>query len=120
MARINAMRDAEALRKEIVATKEGGAITGELRSREYSDDLYGAITSWEGAPSTYQVARIGVLSAERDGIAKRFDGLAVRASRGRTHLRYADGARPLKKRARIVSILARRSCLASVSRRRPA
>jgi hypothetical protein len=87
--RINALRDAatakhkpdvaakaEALRKEIVATKEGGAITGEERLREFTDELYGAIESWEGAPSAYQLQRIAVLSAQLDGIARRFDALA--------------------------------------------
>jgi hypothetical protein len=67
---------AEALRKEIVATKEGGAVTGEERLRERTDDLYGAIESWEGAPSAYQLKRIDVLSAQLDGIARRFDVLA--------------------------------------------
>ena len=36
------------LKKKIVATKEGGAITGEERLREHADALYGAILSWEG------------------------------------------------------------------------
>ena len=67
---------AEALRKEIVATKEGGAVTGEERLREYTDDLYGAIETWDGAPSAYQLKRITVLSAQLDGITRRFDALA--------------------------------------------
>ena len=67
---------AEALRKEIVATKEGGAVTGEERLREYTDDLYGAIESWDGAPSAYQLKRIDVLSAQLDGIAQRYAALA--------------------------------------------
>jgi photosystem II stability/assembly factor-like uncharacterized protein len=67
---------AELLRKEIVATKEGGAVTGEERLRERTDDLYGAIESWEGAPSAYQLKRIDVLSAQLDGIARHFDALA--------------------------------------------
>ena len=37
------------LRKQIVATKEGGAITGEIRIRENADDVYGALMSYEGA-----------------------------------------------------------------------
>src|SRR5262249_24943850 len=39
---------ADEIRKKIVATKEGGAITGEERLREHADDLYGAILSYEG------------------------------------------------------------------------
>lgn len=33
----------EAIRKEIVATKEGGAITGEQRLREFTDELYATL-----------------------------------------------------------------------------
>jgi photosystem II stability/assembly factor-like uncharacterized protein len=68
---------ADVLRKEIVATKEGGAITGEERLREHTDQLYGAITSWEGRPADYQVTRIGVLENQEKDIAGRFDQLAA-------------------------------------------
>ena len=44
------------MRKQIVATTEGGAITGEERLREHTDQLYGAILSFEGKPADYQVA----------------------------------------------------------------
>lgn len=61
----------DAVRKEIVATSEGGAITGEERLREHTDQLYGAIISWEGPPSQYQIAntealrqRLGHIDAE--------------------------------------------------------
>src|SRR5262249_10966084 len=43
----------DGLRKQIVATTEGGAITGEERLREHTDQLYGAIISWDGPPSSY-------------------------------------------------------------------
>jgi hypothetical protein len=66
---------ADAVRKRIVATKEGGAITGEERLREHTDQLYGAIMSYEGAPAAYQVERIGVLEAELADIEKQFEGL---------------------------------------------
>jgi photosystem II stability/assembly factor-like uncharacterized protein len=55
---------ADELRKEIVATKEGGAITGEERLREHVDDVYGAITSVEDRPTAYQMARIDALDRE--------------------------------------------------------
>jgi photosystem II stability/assembly factor-like uncharacterized protein len=55
---------ADTLRKEIVATKEGGAITGEERLREHTDDVYGAITSVEDRPTAYQLARIDALDRE--------------------------------------------------------
>jgi hypothetical protein len=55
---------ADALRKEVVATKEGGAITGEERLREHVDEVYGAINSVEDRPTAYQVARIDALDRE--------------------------------------------------------
>jgi hypothetical protein len=61
-AQLNAKADE--LRKEIVATKEGGAITGEERLREHADDVYGAITSVEDRPTGYQMARIDALDRE--------------------------------------------------------
>jgi hypothetical protein len=60
--RLNAKADE--LRKEIVATKEGGAITGEERLREHTDDVYGAINSVEDRPTNYQMARIDALDRE--------------------------------------------------------
>ena len=44
-------RQADEIRKKIVATKEGGAITGEERLREHIDTLYGAIMSYDGKPA---------------------------------------------------------------------
>jgi photosystem II stability/assembly factor-like uncharacterized protein len=61
-AQLNAKADE--LRKEIVATKEGGAITGEERLREHVDDVYGAITSVEDRPTNYQIARVDALDRE--------------------------------------------------------
>ena len=55
---------ADALRKEIVATKEGGAITGEERLREHTDSLYGALDFYEGAPANYLIARTDALEKE--------------------------------------------------------
>jgi photosystem II stability/assembly factor-like uncharacterized protein len=54
----------EALKKVIVATKEGGAITGEERLREHADILYGALMVWEGKPARYQLERIDALTKE--------------------------------------------------------
>ena len=54
----------DAVRKQIVATTEGGAITGEERLREHTDQLYGAILSYEGKPADYQIARIESLRRE--------------------------------------------------------
>lgn len=52
----------------IVATKEGGAITGEERIREHADQIYGALMSYEGRPGDYQVARVAALAKELDDV----------------------------------------------------
>jgi len=70
---LNGINDkADAIRKEIVATKEGGAITGEERLREHTDQLYGAITSYDGKPADYQLARIDALTREYNDINGEF------------------------------------------------
>ena len=65
----------DAVRKQIVATTEGGAITGEQRLREHTDQLYGAILSYEGKPADYQIARIASLRRELADVAKDFEDL---------------------------------------------
>jgi photosystem II stability/assembly factor-like uncharacterized protein len=54
----------DAAKKQIVATTEGGAITGEERLRENLADLYGALNRWEGRPAKYQLERLDVLRRE--------------------------------------------------------
>jgi photosystem II stability/assembly factor-like uncharacterized protein len=54
----------EAVKKKVVATKEGGAITGEERIREHTDHLYGALLSWEGKPARYLIERTEALEHE--------------------------------------------------------
>lgn len=66
---------ADTLRKLVVATTEGGAITGEQRLREDTADVYGAIMATEGAPTPYAVARVGVLDRELADVEKRFGTL---------------------------------------------
>ncbi len=63
------------MRKKIVATTEGGAITGEERLREHTDQLYGAILSYEGKPGGYQIAYIDSLKRELDDVTKEFEQL---------------------------------------------
>jgi len=65
----------EAVRKKIVATTEGGAITGEERIREHTDQLYGALLSYEGKPGDYHLAYIDALRRELDDVNKDFDQL---------------------------------------------
>ena len=63
----------DTLRKRIVATKEGGMITGEERLREYLADLYGNVTGYEGRPSAAHMERADALSRELADVVKDFD-----------------------------------------------
>src|SRR5947199_2694883 len=65
----------DGVRKKIVATTERGAITGEERLREHTDQLYGAILSYEGKPADYQLAYIETLKRELGDVTKDFDQL---------------------------------------------
>ncbi|MES2884283.1 MAG: sialidase [Pseudomonadota bacterium] len=65
----------DAVRKRIVATTEGGAITGEERLREHTDMLYGAILSHEGKPGSYHLQRIAALKAELADVDLAFNTL---------------------------------------------
>ena len=60
------------VRKLIVATTEGGAITGEERLREHTDQLYGAILGYEGKPADYQIANIMALESELKEVSDQF------------------------------------------------
>jgi hypothetical protein len=64
---------ADALRKKIVATREGGAITGEERIRERVADLYGSLVFYEGRPADYQLAAIEALTRELADVRTEFD-----------------------------------------------
>jgi photosystem II stability/assembly factor-like uncharacterized protein len=66
------------MRKKIVATKEGGAITGEERIREKTTGLYAAIVYYEGRPGDYQVARIDSLKHDLDDVMKEFDAFTAK------------------------------------------
>ena len=43
--------------------------------REHTDQLYGAILSYEGKPAAYQIAYIDTLKRELDEVTKEFDQL---------------------------------------------
>jgi photosystem II stability/assembly factor-like uncharacterized protein len=66
---------ADAMRKEIVATKEGGAITGEERLREHMDGLYGGLIGYEGKPADTLIAYTGVLERRLETLEKDFGAL---------------------------------------------
>jgi photosystem II stability/assembly factor-like uncharacterized protein len=69
---------ADTVRKKIVATKEGGAITGEERLREHMDGLYGGILDYEGRPAATLIAYTGVLRRELDDVAAELDALCAK------------------------------------------
>jgi photosystem II stability/assembly factor-like uncharacterized protein len=62
----------DGLRSKIVATKEGGGITGEERIREHLGSLYGAVNGYEGRPADYQVARTDALGHELEDVIADF------------------------------------------------
>jgi photosystem II stability/assembly factor-like uncharacterized protein len=68
----------DGVRKQIVATTEGGAITGEERLREHTDQLYGAILAYEGKPGDYQIARIEALRKELGDVTRDFEQLVTK------------------------------------------
>src|SRR5438034_7874178 len=65
----------DGVRKKIVATTEGGAITGEERLREHTDQLYGALLSYEGKPGNYEISYIDTLKRELADATKEFEQL---------------------------------------------
>lgn len=74
----NLSQKVDEVRKKIVATKEGGAVTGEERIREKTTGLYGDLVSYEGRPADYQVARIDSLKKELGDVETEFDGLVAK------------------------------------------
>ena len=61
------------LRRKIVATKEGGMITGEERLRENLADLYGSVNGYEGAPAQTQIERGEAIARELSDVTRDFD-----------------------------------------------
>jgi photosystem II stability/assembly factor-like uncharacterized protein len=64
---------ADTMRGKLVATKEGGAITGEERLREFLGGLYGDVNSYDGRPTQEQIERADVLTRELDDVVKEFN-----------------------------------------------
>ena len=86
------------LRSKIVATKEGGMITGEERIRELLGQLYGAVNNYEGRPTDYQAARTESLGHELEDVVNDFQKL--------TQKELADvNAGLKKKKAEAISVL---------------
>jgi hypothetical protein len=73
-----ASTEVNGFRKKIVATKEGGMITGEERLREFLADLYGQILSYEGRPSQTQIERAEALGSELADVVKGFEAWSAK------------------------------------------
>lgn len=85
----------DALRKKIVATTEGGAITGEERLREHTDMLYGALNTWDGPPTAYQLDNIVALQGELKAIDTELAQLVDRELPALNQTLKARGLAPL-------------------------
>ena len=85
----------DVVRKQIVATTEGGAITGEERLREHTDQLYGAILAYEGKPGDYQIARIEALRKELGDVMRDFEQLVAKDLPALNDALKAKGKEPI-------------------------
>jgi photosystem II stability/assembly factor-like uncharacterized protein len=89
--KLPALADAvDKVRAKIVATKEGGAVTGEERLREYVTGLYGDVNGYEGRPTDSQIARTGALARELEEVISQFQELVAKSNSGIAILREAD------------------------------
>jgi hypothetical protein len=68
----------DVMRKKIVATKEGGMITGEERLRENLADLYSSIIFYDGGPSQTQIERADAIARELGDVTRDFDAWMTR------------------------------------------
>jgi len=69
----SASSQVDELRKRIVATKEGGMITGEERLREFLTSLYGSVIFYDGAPTQDQLQRADAIARELTDVTHDFD-----------------------------------------------
>ncbi|MGH9824500.1 MAG: sialidase, partial [Blastocatellia bacterium] len=69
----------EAIRSDLVATKEGGGITGEEKVREKMGDLYGAINSYDGRPTKSQLDRTNAVAKEFQEADSKFQNAVATA-----------------------------------------
>ncbi|HZP11619.1 MAG TPA: hypothetical protein VFB36_04275 [Nevskiaceae bacterium] len=87
---------ADDIRKKIVATKEGGAITGEERLREHTDNVYGPLLSYEGKPTQYQLDRIDVIARELGEVQTDWKKLVAEQLPGLNDQLKQRGATPIE------------------------
>lgn len=93
------LRDAssqvDALRRKIVATKEGGAITGEERLRENLTELYGNVNGYEGRPTQTQMDRADAIARELTDVIRDFDAWLAKELAGINSALTAKGLNPI-------------------------
>jgi photosystem II stability/assembly factor-like uncharacterized protein len=92
----DASAQVDVLRKKIVATKEGGAITGEERLREFLTNLYGDVNFYEGRPTRTQEERADSLARELADVVKDFDEWAAKELPGLNSELTTKNLQPLK------------------------
>ena len=83
------------LRRKIVATKEGGAITGEERLRENLADLYGNVNGYEGRPTQTQVDRADAIARELADVVRAFDAWLTKDLPGINSALTGKGLQPI-------------------------
>jgi photosystem II stability/assembly factor-like uncharacterized protein len=90
-----ASRQVDELRRKIVATKEGGAITGEERLRENLTDLYGSVNNYEGRPTQTQMDRADAIGRELADVSRAFDAWLAKELPGINAALTAKGLAPI-------------------------
>ena len=86
----------DTLRKKIVATTEGGAITGEERLREFLTELYASVNFYEGRPAQTQIERTDTLARELADVVAEFDAWTAKELPGLNAELAAKKLEPLK------------------------
>src|SRR5207302_1869057 len=79
------------LRRRIVATKEGGAITGEEHLREHTDPLHRPLLSWVARPSAYPTDHLGAARAKLRDLDAGFASSPARDLAGEARTVERDG-----------------------------
>jgi hypothetical protein len=92
----SASAEIDVMRKKIVATKEGGAITGEERLRENLADLYSNVLNYEGKPTEAQLARTDAIARELTDVVKDFDAWLAKELAGLNTALSAKQLPPVK------------------------
>jgi photosystem II stability/assembly factor-like uncharacterized protein len=85
----------ESVHEGLVATREGGWLSGEEELREKLGQLYGAINGYEGRPSQSQLHQVEVLSTRYDQAVAQLDAMRAEMAAANRALSGKDDA-PIK------------------------